>query len=88
MASIVAVKCMIIVMRQHNARHSWSILFRICGNVTEGNLCVVRKTCNDCNEIFLKLSYVAYDHGEYGGPNSCAARKFNQCTKSIIVCFT
>lgn len=24
-----------------------------------------------------KFSYAAYDHGEYGGPNSCAARKFN-----------
>lgn len=25
----------------------------------------------------FQTSYLAYDHGEYGGPNSCAARKYN-----------
>lgn len=80
MESIVVVKCMTIVMRQHTVHRSWNILSHICGNVTEGNLCVVKKFVKILNIKIKKKknSFSAYDHGEYGGPNSCAARKFNK----------
>lgn len=88
---------MITAMKWPIATNTWNTLYHIYGNVTEAVRCVVNwwvsVTLTHESNMYIALikNYflvnAAIDHGEWGGPGSCASM-LCECDKALSKCLS